>query len=80
VNDESPDTARIVYVRNIRKVATIVGCVALVSAAYFVYAFGLRVHPHRVGLACVIACVYVLVLAIVYSLVYRSQMAAARRM
>jgi hypothetical protein len=52
----------------------------LVSAGYFIYSFGLRAHPHRVGLACVIAGAYVAVFAVVYSVVYRTQLAAARRL
>jgi len=80
VNGESSDTARIAYARNIRKLAARVALAVLVSAGYFIYLLGLRAHPHRVGLACVIASAYIVLFAVVYSVVYRTQIAAARRM
>ena len=57
-----------------------VALAAVLGAGLLIYQFGLRPHPHRLGLGLVIAAVYVVVGGGSYALVYRQQMAAARRM
>jgi hypothetical protein len=80
VNGENSNSARVNYVRNIRRVTAAVAVAVVLSAALFVFRFGLHAHPHRVGLACIIAGIYVVVFGVVYSFVYRTQLAQAQKM
>jgi hypothetical protein len=79
VTSTPPNQPQAPAVRLVRKVAATVVAVMVVGAAYLIYFFGYRLHPHRMLLGCIIAAVYVVVFATSYSFVYRAQMAAARR-
>jgi hypothetical protein len=80
VNGETSNTARVAYIRNIRRIAVRVAAAIILGAGVLFYLFGLKLHPHRIGLGALIAGIYVVAFGVGGSFVYRSQMAVAKRL
>jgi len=55
-----PGSAQAAAIRNIRRIVMICAAVSVGGTVFLVYEFGFAIHPHRIGLACILAAGYLL--------------------
>jgi hypothetical protein len=80
VNGGTSSTARATHIRHIRRLTIRIVVALILGAGILFYEFGLKAHPHRVGLGAIIAGSYVVLIGVGWSFVYRAQMAVAKRL